>query len=110
MTSPSLTARWRCPRSPSQDAIALVEALRQGDDCETALLDFQRQRQPVARKIVDAANTSARWYDGFRQHMSLPPIEFAYDYLTRSGRLQLEDLRRLSPRFIDQYENYRKQL
>jgi 2-polyprenyl-6-methoxyphenol hydroxylase-like FAD-dependent oxidoreductase len=93
-----------------EDAIALVEALRQGDDCETALLDFQRQRQPVARKIVDAANTSARWYDGFRQHMSLPPIEFAYDYLTRSGRLQLEDLRRLSPRFIDQYENYRKQL
>jgi 2-polyprenyl-6-methoxyphenol hydroxylase-like FAD-dependent oxidoreductase len=93
-----------------EDAIALVRALRQCDDCEAALLEFQRQRQPIARKIVEAANTSARWYDDFRQHMSLPPIEFAFDYLTRSGRLQLEDLRRMSPQFIARYESYRSQL
>jgi len=93
-----------------EDAIALVRALRQSDDCETALLDFQRQRQPIARKIVDAANTSARWYDDFRQHMTLPPIQFAFDYLTRSGRLGVEDLRRITPEFIARYEHYHSQL
>jgi 2-polyprenyl-6-methoxyphenol hydroxylase-like FAD-dependent oxidoreductase len=90
-----------------EDAIALVRALRESDDCESALLAFQHRRQPVARKIVDAANTSARWYDDFRQRMNLPPIEFAFDYLTRSGRVDLERLRRMSPDFIARYEQYR---
>lgn len=90
-----------------EDAIALVRALRQSDDLENALLNFQRQRQPVARKIVDAANTSARWYDDFGEHMSLPPIDFAFGYLTRSGRVDLDRLRLMSPEFIARYESCR---
>jgi 2-polyprenyl-6-methoxyphenol hydroxylase-like FAD-dependent oxidoreductase len=90
-----------------EDAIALVRALREHDDYESALLSYQHQRQPVARKIVDAANTSARWYDDFRRRMALPPLEFAYDYLTRSGRVDLERLRRMSPQFSERYERYR---
>ncbi len=90
-----------------EDAIALVSSLQQGEDCESALLEFQRLRQPVAGKIVDAANTSAHWYDNFSHHMDLPAMEFAFDYLTRTGRLGLEDLRRLSPLFIARYEKYR---
>ena len=64
------------------------------------------QRQPIARKIVDAANTSARWYDDFAVRMELPPMEFAYSYLTRSGRIDDARLRELSPRFMAGYENY----
>jgi 2-polyprenyl-6-methoxyphenol hydroxylase-like FAD-dependent oxidoreductase len=89
-----------------EDAIALVRELQQTDDLDLALADFQRQRQPIARKIVDAANTSALWYDDFRQRMQLPPMEFAYDYLTRSGRVDLARLRRLSPAFFASYEHY----
>jgi hypothetical protein len=80
--------------------------LQQTDDLDLALADFQRQRQPIARKIVDAANTSALWYDDFPQRMQLPPLEFAYDYLTRSGRVDLARLRQLSPAFIESYEHY----
>ena len=89
-----------------EDAIALVRTLCQYDDCENALLNFQRQRQPIARKIVDAANTSARWYDDFGEHMRLPPIEFAFAYLTRSGRVDLDRLRRMCPEFIARYESW----
>ena len=55
---------------------------------------------------VDAANTSAGWYDSFREKMQLSPLEFAFDYLTRSGRVDMERLRGLSPQFIAQYEQY----
>ena len=89
-----------------EDAIALVAALRDHDALDTALAAFQRQRQPIARKIVDAANTSARWYDDFAARMALPPMEFAYSYLTRSGRIDDTRLRELSPRFMAAYENY----
>ena len=83
-----------------EDAIALVRALNEHDDRETALAAFQQQRQPIARKIVDAANTSARWYDDFRSKMDLPVQDFAFSYLTRSGRVDLERLRKLSPKFM----------
>ena len=89
-----------------EDAIALVRALKANHSRDTALAEFQRQRQPIARKIVDAANTSACWYDDFRGKMELPALEFAYSYLTRSGRLDRERLRTLSPAFMARYEQY----
>jgi 2-polyprenyl-6-methoxyphenol hydroxylase-like FAD-dependent oxidoreductase len=89
-----------------EDAIALVRALGSGDNLDTALEEFQSRRQPIARKIVDAANTSARWYDDFAAHMALPPMEFAFSYLTRSGRIDMERLRELSPDFMRRYEAY----
>jgi 2-polyprenyl-6-methoxyphenol hydroxylase-like FAD-dependent oxidoreductase len=89
-----------------EDAIALAKALSAHADLDNALVEFQQQRQPLVRKIVDAANASARWYDDFRMRMELPLMDFAYDYLTRSGRVDLERLRALAPRFSAQYEQY----
>jgi len=89
-----------------EDAIALVRALTKHDSLTVALEDFQRMRLPIARKIVDAANTSAGWYEDFRDKMKLPPLEFAFDYLTRSGRVDMERLRGMSPRFMAEYEQY----
>jgi hypothetical protein len=73
---------------------------------ESALVDFQQQRRPIARKIVHAANTSARWYDDFGSRMDLPSLEFAFSYLTRSGRVDMHRLRGVSPRFLADYEDY----
>ena len=91
-----------------EDSIALVKALKRNQDLEIALADFQRQRKPIARKIVDAANTSARWYDDFRRRMGQSPMEFAFDYLTRSGRVDLDRLRESSPRFMARYEQFQR--
>jgi 2-polyprenyl-6-methoxyphenol hydroxylase-like FAD-dependent oxidoreductase len=89
-----------------EDAIALVGALHDGASLAGALAEFQTRRQPIARKIVDAANTSAGWYDDFARHLALPAMEFAYSYLTRSGRVDAERLRELSPRFMASYRHY----
>ncbi len=91
-----------------EDAISLVNALDHEADLDAALAKFQQQRMPVARKLFDAANESARWYDDFRTHMSLPPYEFAYSYLGRSGRMDDARLRELAPEFMRDYDGYRK--
>ncbi|MCV0396579.1 MAG: benzoate-CoA ligase family protein [Rhizobiaceae bacterium] len=91
-------------RLAMEDAIALVRALASHDDVDEALVAYQQERQPIARKIVDAANTSANWYESFARKMELPPLDFAFDYITRSGRVDMDRLRRIAPRFMERYE------
>ena len=55
---------------------------------------------------MDAANTSATWYETFAEKMQLLPMEFAYDYLMRSGRLTRDRLRQLAPKFVADFEAY----
>lgn len=90
-------------RLAMEDSIALVHALAAHDDVDAALAAYQNDRPPIARKIVDAANTSAAWYEHFGEKMRLPPMDFAYDYLMRSGRMTDERLRRIAPRFAADY-------
>ncbi len=89
-----------------EDAIALAMALREERDLDAALGAYEAARQPIAKKLVDGANTSARWYDDFAARLELPPLEFAHSYLTRSGRIDDERLRQLAPRFSEQYASY----
>ena len=91
-------------RLAMEDAIALVDALATFDDMDEALASYQNNRPPIARKIVDAANTSATWYEDFGQKMALKPVDFAYDYITRSGRVDQERLRVIAPEFARRYE------
>ena len=87
-----------------EDAIALVSNLARTQDLPKALAEFEMERQPIVRKLVNAANTSAQWYETFSDKMRLQPLDFAFDYITRSGRVDLDRLRRLSPRFMAHYE------
>ncbi len=91
-----------------EDAIALVRALREESDLDAALAAYEAARQPIAKKLVDGANTSARWYDDFAARLELPPLEFAYSYLTRSGRIDAARLRQIAPGFARAYAEYRK--
>lgn len=87
-----------------EDAIALVGELAARKDWREALPAYQAARQPIARKIVTAANTSCAWYEGFAAKMAKAPLDFAFDYVTRSGRVDMDRLRALSPRFMAEYE------
>ena len=60
-------------RLAMEDAIALVHALKDHADLDEALAAYQASRPPVAKKIVDAANTSATWYETFGEKMALGP-------------------------------------
>jgi benzoate-CoA ligase family protein len=91
-------------RLAMEDAIALVRSLAAHPDIDESLAAYQDERRPVARKIVDAANSSATWYESFAAKMALPPVDFAFDYLTRSGRVDMERLRQIAPAFMARYQ------
>ena len=88
-----------------EDIIALVNALDgEARDFRRALEDYEAARRPIVEKLVKASRTSAAWYEHFAAHMKLPPLDFAYSYITRSGRVDPSQLRAMSPRFMARYD------
>jgi 2-polyprenyl-6-methoxyphenol hydroxylase-like FAD-dependent oxidoreductase len=88
-------------RLAMEDAIALAKALREsGDDVPAALAAFEAARRPIVEKLVAAADASADWYERFPEHMKLAPSDFAWSYIQRSGRIDPEKLRKISPGFV----------
>ncbi|MBI4275093.1 MAG: FAD-dependent monooxygenase [Rhizobiales bacterium] len=90
-----------------EDAIALDKALAVNDNISKALAAYERARRPIVEKLVAGANASADWYENFAAHMALVPIDFAMSYVMRSGRIDPDRLRRLSPDFMRCYEQVR---
>jgi len=87
-----------------EDVIALANTITaHPNDMRDALQSYQTQRQPIVAKLVEAANASLGWYECMDEHMRLPPYEFAYSYITRSGRVDDRRLRQIAPRFMDAY-------
>ena len=87
-----------------EDVIALVRALEECRNVPDALAAYEAARRPVLDKIAAAADASAGWYEHFAEHMQLDPWPFAMSYISRSGRVDRERLRRMSPRFVGAYE------
>jgi 2-polyprenyl-6-methoxyphenol hydroxylase-like FAD-dependent oxidoreductase len=88
-----------------EDVIALVKALEaHPGDLPAGLAAYEGGRRPVVEKLVNASRTSAAWYERFPEHMKLAPLDFAYSYITRSGRLDDDRLREMSPRFMARYD------
>lgn len=88
-----------------EDAIALTKALEaEQADLSAALQRYEAARKPIVQKLVAAARTSADWYEKFPEHMALGLEDFAYSYITRSGRIDDTRLRAMSPAFMARYE------
>jgi 2-polyprenyl-6-methoxyphenol hydroxylase-like FAD-dependent oxidoreductase len=88
-----------------EDAIALAKALDdERGDIVTGLARYEAERRPIVDKLVAASKTSAAWYERFPEHMRLSPLDFAFSYITRSGRVDMERLRAMAPRFMASYE------
>ena len=95
-------------RLAMEDAIALDKALAaHSADIGTALAVYETTRRPILEKLLAGANGSALWYEHFAEHMELAPADFAMSYVTRSGRVDIDRLRKLSPRFVACYEHQR---
>jgi 2-polyprenyl-6-methoxyphenol hydroxylase-like FAD-dependent oxidoreductase len=87
-----------------EDAIALVKALEAETDLAAALARYEGERKPIVKKLVTAARTSADWYETFPDRMNLDLMDFAYSYITRSGRIDDARLRAMAPQFMARYE------
>jgi len=85
-----------------EDAIALDRAFGEiGEDVPRALAAFERDRRPVVEKLVAAANQSSFWYERMADKMQYEPWQLAYDYMTRSGRIDEARLGATAPRFME---------
>ena len=91
-----------------EDAIALTKALETDADISTALARYEYERKPIVKKLVTAARTSADWYEHFPAHMKQSLMDFAFSYITRSGRIDDARLRAMSPQFMARYEASRR--
>jgi 2-polyprenyl-6-methoxyphenol hydroxylase-like FAD-dependent oxidoreductase len=92
-----------------EDAIVLARAIRaHPHDVPAALAIYEAQRKPILDKLVTAANASAQWYETFGTNMALPPYDFAMSYLSRTGRMDIERIRKVAPEFVAEWER-RKQ-
>jgi 2-polyprenyl-6-methoxyphenol hydroxylase-like FAD-dependent oxidoreductase len=88
-----------------EDALALVKALEcEPGDLTASLERYEASRRPTLEKLVAASRRSAAWYDRFPEHMRLAPRELAMSYITRSGRLDEDRLRAMSPQFMALYD------
>ncbi|MBL0420710.1 FAD-dependent monooxygenase [Ramlibacter sp. AW1] len=92
-------------RMAMQDAIALSQALAaHGKDLPALFAAFEQARRPASSSFQGAAARSLDWYEGVASRMHLTPIEFAYDYMRRTGQVSHEDLRQRDPFFTAAYE------
>jgi anthraniloyl-CoA monooxygenase len=83
-----------------EDSIALRDALeRRSWDLDAALVDYELGRQPVVDRTQQAASESAAYFGRVASYRGLEPIQFAFNLLTRSGRISHASLAVRDPTF-----------
>ncbi|TDV36670.1 FAD-dependent monooxygenase [Actinophytocola oryzae] len=84
-----------------EDAIALANALeRYPSTLESALVDYELERQPVVERFQQAAGDSAAYFGRVANYLGLAPIQFAANLLTRSGRISHANLMQRDPKLV----------
>ena len=87
-----------------EDAIALCNSFKTAGTVQEALCDFERARKPIIEEYQEAAYESLVWFENVKDYMSLSPLPFAYKLMTRSKRIDYENLKKRDPQFIAAYE------
>ena len=83
-----------------EDSIALANALaRRGWDVDAALVDYELERSPAVERTQQAASDSAAYFRRVASYTHLEPIQFAFNLLTRSGRITHASLGIRDPQF-----------
>jgi anthraniloyl-CoA monooxygenase len=88
-----------------EDAIALYNCFQESAGVEEALRQFEKVRKPIIEEYQEAARESLIWFENTRNYMHLAPLPFAYSLMTRSKRIDYENLKRRDPAFIAAYEH-----
>ncbi|AUH65262.1 FAD-dependent monooxygenase [Paracoccus zhejiangensis] len=96
-------------RIAMEDSIALVKALETEADVVSALAAYVAARKPAADILIGAARESYGWYEEMGEHMAdaASPHAFAFDYLTRTGRVDAARVAADYPGFMAAYQSER---
>ena len=91
-------------RLAMDDAAALFEAVQQSSDVPAARKAFDEIRRPWREQFGAAAEKSFNWYERLPAIMDQEPIDFVYDFLTRTERIDDARLAQYAPNFFDMYK------
>jgi anthraniloyl-CoA monooxygenase len=83
-----------------EDAIELAAALGRHNDLADALVEYELERRPVVERFQEAARQSAEYFEEVPRHWALPPLQFAFNLLTRSGRIGHANLSLRDPHLV----------
>jgi anthraniloyl-CoA monooxygenase len=83
-----------------EDSIALASALLRHDDRGRALTEYELERRPVVERFQEAALDSARYFERVGRYADFEPLQFAFNLLTRSGRIGYTNLALRDPAFV----------
>ncbi len=89
-----------------EDAIALATACERHADLPTALRVFGLGRKPRVEAVQRAAAESQRYFENVGRYRHFAPLPFAFNLLTRSGRITYDSLRQRDPQFIGEVEQW----
>lgn len=92
-----------------EDAIALASAFRQHKDVAGSLAAYERSRKPIVDDYQEAAESSLIWLESAQEKMNLEPIPLTYELMTRSRKVDYDNLGRRDPEFIALYDRWREQ-
>ncbi|MGH2405702.1 MAG: FAD-dependent monooxygenase [bacterium] len=84
-----------------EDAIALAAALVHYRDLEAAFNTYEAARRPAVEAFQVAAAESRTYFENLRRYLHLEPAQFAFNLLTRSGRISYDSLRLRDPSFVE---------
>ncbi|HEX8087275.1 MAG TPA: hypothetical protein VF762_00385, partial [Blastocatellia bacterium] len=91
-----------------EDSIALANCFRSQGVVEAALAEFQRVRKPVIDEYQEAAYASLMLFENAGEEMRLDPLPFAYKMMTRSKKIDYDNLKKRDPEFIAAYDDWRR--
>ncbi len=84
-----------------EDALALAEALHlQPENLALALTNYEAVRRPAVERFQQAALTSADYFAHVGDLDQLPDPTFAFNLITRSGRVNHLDVQRQDPNLV----------
>ena len=84
-----------------EDAIALADSLTAHQELPQALAAFQLQRQGVVESLQRAARVSMLWFEEVERYWDkLQALPFAFSLLTRSLRINHENLKTRDPALV----------
>ena len=83
-----------------EDAIELARALEENSRLPAALAQFEDVRRPVVERLQQAARESLTYFENAGRYSHFGASQFAFNLLTRSGRITYEKLRERDPAFV----------
>jgi anthraniloyl-CoA monooxygenase len=90
-----------------EDAVALAKALvAHPTDLPAAFAEYELERQGPVERFQEAATDSARYFEQVARYLPFAPEQFAFNLLTRSGRITHANLQLRDPATVNRVDRF----